>query len=320
MRSKKGEGTESLTTNIVKDLLKYVATAVLGALVAFVITVANRLPARALKVSPAGIHILRGPTLTCDESTFISQTLNRFLNNEIPVPACDTLLTKPEVERLLDGLQRARMTWNTDRIRWLTEAKTKVDAIGIAPEKSDLRIHSQVIKAVSDLVYIREQLPTEVSGRELQLWTHNRLVEAITALNAEVAHIDLLATSLKASIPGKERIHVEMFFVVTNSSDVEFFLPTKCTLTTGSGSFPAVLEKLEGPGFPVSALVYVPVLPGRGQLMKFSTADEDSNRFANEVGRSSTKAESQLQCELPDGSKISSTSFNAAKFTVVTGT
>jgi len=121
MTSKKPSG--GVKPDLIKNIAAYVATGILGAAVTYGITELNRLPSRALTILPAGIHLIEGPNISCDDTEFIAARVNAYVDPEVKIPPCGALLSKTQVAELVEGLQAARQFYQSERINFFQSAK-----------------------------------------------------------------------------------------------------------------------------------------------------------------------------------------------------
>jgi hypothetical protein len=299
---------------LLTEIIKYASTALLGAVVAFATTSFNRLPSRALTVLPAGIHVLQGPILACSDQTFITGEVNEYLDTNILPPPCDVLLSRNQVNALKSELDRAKTVYLNERISPFRTALDRLQEVEHHPPQDEAHFHSRVLQAVANLVYISKHAPAGVPAHDLLLLLEKDVSTALTSVNTEVDHIRRILDVMEGKQLDTLRDHLELYFVVDNSSDIEFYLPTHCSLSADDKKIQMVLENTKNDEIPVSSLVYLPILPGRGKLLKYSldnagAAPLDSPDFES-VKRAS------LNCTLPSNKVITSPVFQPAKFTV----
>jgi hypothetical protein len=308
-------GSKKLFDNARADLLKtfatYVGTGLLGAAVTFGITELNRLPSRALTILPAGVHIVEGPTVSCDDTQFIVARINPYVDAEVKIPPCDVLLSKSQTADLVEGLLAAKQYYQAERIHFFQLAKSRLDGIAKNPPQSDEKLKEATLAAIGDLQYISAHAPKDLSGRALLQWAQARIDTVLSDVREEFGRIDSIVTGLRGGNAQQAR-HTEFYFVATNASDVEFYISTGCILRQNDVSARVVLEKVDRDDILSAALVYMPVLPGRGKLMKYTPRDEKEL-----AALLSTKSIIKLSCTLASGKTIETKEFDPAPFVSV---
>jgi hypothetical protein len=302
------KSAEGVKPELIKNIAAYVATGILGAAVTYGITAFNRLPSRALTILPAGIHILEGPTISCDDTQFIVARVNSYVDQDVKVPPCDVLLSKTQADDLVDGLQAAREYYKSERIQFFQQAKSRLAAIAKNPPQPDQKLKEATLAAIGDLQFISAHAPTDLNGASLLQWSQARVELVLTDVSAEFDRIKSILAGLKgeSAQPAK---HTEFYFVATNASDVEFYISTGCAMRRDDTSVPIVLEKVDRDDILSGALVYIPVLPGRGKLMKYTPRDENQT-----VALLSPKSRIYLVCTLANGGTIRTKEFDPTAF------
>jgi hypothetical protein len=300
--------------DLLLDIVKYIAIALLGAIVAFVTTSFNRLASRALTILPAGIHVLQSPILACADQTFITGEINEYLDTNIRTPPCDVLLSRTQINDLKAELGRAKTVYLSERIGPLSTALDHLQKVARQPPQNEKEFRSQVLQAVANLVYISNHTPQGVPPHELLIYLEKDVSRALKEVNVELDHMQSIIASVEGKEPSALKDHLELYFVVNNSSDIEFYLSTRCSLSTDGMETQLKLEDLKSDEIPVSSLVYLPILPGRGKLLKYSPDPKGSQSMKN-LDLSSVKNAS-ISCSLSTDKVIKSRGFNPQKFTV----
>lgn len=306
MSSKKLFGDVKL--DFLKTIAAYVGTGILGAAVTYGITEFNRLPSRALTILPAGIHIMEGPTVSCDDTQFITARVNPYVDPEVKIPPCDVLLSKTQAADLLGGLQAAMQFYQSERIHFFQLAKSRLAAIAKNPPRPEEKLKEATLAAIGDLQYISANAPKELNGTSLLQWAQTRIDTALSDVGAEFDRIKSIMTRLRSGDAQQAR-HTEFYFLATNASDVEFYISTGCVLQHANVSARLVLEKVDRDDILSAALVYMPVLPGRGRLMKYTPRDEKDL-----VALLSPKTTIGLSCTLASGRTIETKEFDPTPF------
>ena len=297
MTSKKPSG--GVKPDLIKNIAAYVATGILGAAVTYGITELNRLPSRALTILPAGIHLIEGPNVSCDDTEFIAARVNAYVDPEVKIPPCGALLSKTQVAELVEGLQAAR--------QFFQSAKSKLAAVAKNPPQSDRELREATQAAIADLRFISANVPTDLNGRALLQWAQARVDLVLADVGTEFHRIDAILNGLRGEGAQRSR-HTELFFVATNASDVEFYISTSCVLRHDDRVARIVLEKVDRDDILSGALVYVPVLPGRGKLMKYTPRDE------KQIVPLLSATKIQLVCTLANGKTIKTKEFDPTPF------
>ena len=299
---------------LLSEVVKYGVTASLGAIVAFAWTAFNRLPSRALTVLPAGIHQLRGPTLPCPDKTFITGEVNEYLETNIETPPCDVLLSRNQIKDLTAELERAKAVFLKERIEPLKTALDNLRKVQSNPPKEEGEFQSRLRQAVANLVYISRHAPKGIAARDLLPHLEKDVSDALADVSQELNHMQQIAEVIGGRVPQALKDRTEMYFVVDNSSDVEFYMTTHCSLAADGKELALVLEDTKNEEIPTSALVYLPILPGRGKLLKYSSQKgaEDPER---NVDLKPVK-EASLHCLLSTNKTITSRPFEPERFTV----
>jgi hypothetical protein len=306
MTSKKMFGDVKL--DFLKTIGAYVGTGILGAAVTYGITELNRLPSRALTILPAGIHIIEGPTVSCDDTQFITARVNVYVDPEVKIPPCDVLLSKTQAADLVEGLQSAKQYYQSERVHFFQLAKSRLDVIAKNPPQTEQKLKEATLAAIGDLQYISAHAPTELNGTSLLQWAQTRIDSVLSDVGAEFDRIGSILTRLRGEGSQQAR-HTELYFVATNASDVEFYVSTGCAMRHDNLSARVVLEKVDRDDILSAALVYVPVLPGRGRLMKYTPRDE------KEIDALlSPKSKIELSCTLASGRTIQTKEFEPTPF------
>jgi hypothetical protein len=306
MTSKKLSG--EVKFDFLKTILTYVGTGILGAVVTYGITAFNRLPSRALTILPAGIHVIEGPTVTCDDTQFITARVNAYLDTDVKIPPCDVLLSKTQADDLLEGLEAAKKFFQSERLHFFQLAKSRLATIAKNPPQPDQKLREAILAAIGDLQYISAHAPKDLDGPSLLQWAQTRIDTALHDVGEEFARLDFILTQLKGGGVQQAK-HTEFYFVATNASDVEFYVSTGCSLEHGNQASHVVLEKVDRDDILSSALVYMPILPGRGKLMKYTARDEkDLSTLL------SAKGAIKLSCNLANGRTIETKEFDPAPF------
>ena len=303
---------EATKKSLWSEIVKYSATGLLGASVAFATSWYHRLPSHALTVLPAGVHVMEGPSLSCAEKTFLTGDVNEYLDTPIMTPPCDVLLSHSQVTDLLADLARVKDVYRQEREAPMKAALDGLLAIEAKPPKGDAAIRKATIEAIANLVYIRNHVPEGVSGTELLPLMKKEVTRVLTDVQSEMSRMDQIRDEMNQKTAGKTLKHIEFYFVVTNSSDVEFYFPRTCTLSTDSDTWPVVLEKLEGDGIPIEALTYVPMLPGRGRVFKYSV-EKSKAAEADKLTQGEVK-DASLSCTLNDNTVVNSSHFSFDRF------
>jgi hypothetical protein len=294
--------------DLIKGIAAYVATGILGAAVTYGITELNRLPSRALTIVPAGIHILEGPTITCDDAEFIKARMNAYIEPEVNVPPCDVLLSKSQVVDLVEGLQAGRKYYQSERIHFFELARSRLAAIAKSPPKPDQKLKEAILAAIGDLQYISAHAPRDLNGTALLQWAQTRIDTVLIDVGAELGRINSILNGLRGEGAEQAR-HTELYFVATNASDVEFYISTSCILRRDASSAKIVLEKIDRDDILSGALVHIPILPGRGKLMKYTPRDEKQV-----LTLLSPTNRIRLDCALASGNTIETKEFDPAPF------
>ncbi len=297
--------------DLLKNIAAFVGTGILGAAVTYGITEFNRLPSRALTILPAGIHIIEGPTVGCDDTQFIIARVNPYVDPEVKIPPCDVLLSKTQAAEIGEGLQAAKQFYQSERIHFFQLAKSRLAAIAKNPPQSEQKLKEATLAAIGDLQYISAHAPKELDGTSLLQWAQTRIETVLSDVSAEFDRIDSILTKLRNGGAQQSR-HTEFYFVATNNSDVEFYISTGCALRHDNLSAEVVLEKVDRDDILSAALVYIPVLPGRGKLMKYTPRDEKQI-----VALLSPKSAIELICTLASGSTIETKKFDPTPFLAV---
>jgi hypothetical protein len=304
----------NLEKGLIPEILKYAATAGLGAIAAFAVTVFNRLPSRALTVLPAGIHVLRGPILACKDQTFITGEVNEYLDTNIMTPPCDALLNRSQASELVAELNRARDVYINERQEPLKSALNQLRQVEQHPLADERVYRSHILQAVANLVYISRHAPSGVSNSDLLSVLKTDVSAALKNVNSELDHMGQISDGMQGKDPKALENHTELYFVVDNSSDIEFYMPTHCSLATDSQAFPLSLESIDNGEIPVSSLVYLPILPGRGKMLKYSLTIGGDQSATQPNLKSVRKA--FLQCRISTGKIVNSPNFEPEDFTV----
>ena len=303
------KSNRDVKSDLLKSIVAYAATGILGAAVAYGITALGRMPSRALTILPAGIHVIEGPAVTCEDTEFIAARVNPYVDPEVKTPPCGVLLTKAQAADLVQGLEAASQFYQSERIHYFQLARTRLAAIAKAPPQPDQKLKDAVLSSIGDLQYISEAAPRTLDGASLLPWAVTRIDTVLTDVSAEFDHIKSTLAGLKGA--GVEAKHTEFYFVATNASDVEFYVSTSCTLRNNDLTARLVLEKVDRDDILSSALVYVPLLPGRGKLLKYTPTEE------REVAKLlSLKGTVSLTCTLASGKAIETKAFDPAPFLV----
>jgi hypothetical protein len=306
MTSKKRFG--DVKFDFLKSIAAYVGTGILGAAVTYGITAFNRLPSRALTILPAGIHIIEGPIVSCDDTQFIIARVNAYVDPEVKIPPCDVLLSKAQADDLVEGLQAAKQYYQSERINYFQRAKARLTAIAKNPPQSEDKLKEATLAAIGDLKYISASAPNELNGTSLLQWAQSRIDNVISDVSAEFVRIESILNKLRDGGTQQAR-HTEFYFLATNASDVEFYVSTGCTVQQASLSAKVVLEKVDRDDILYTALVYMPVLPGRGRLMKYTPRDEKEIEALL-----SKKGSIELICNLSNDRTIETKEFDPVPF------
>jgi hypothetical protein len=311
--------SERPVKGLLQEILKSVLIALLGAAGAYSLSVYRRLPSRSLTILPAGIHIVPGPKLACNDTQFIVASINQFLEPEIAVPSCDTFLEPDMVRHLLAEMDRAKNVWDSDRLGALRPTLASLQAVKPSG-LSDAQLRKQVQDILSALEFISRDVPLASSGREQLTWALNRVGNAVNTLSQERREMDHISSVLRGDDQSRLAEHLELYFVVTNASDIEFYFPTRCMFFDGVNNLSVAVEQLGDAKLPTQALAYLPVLPGRGQLIKFAPQDEFHNSVAPATIRlllaPQPPTRAILNCELPNGTRVASSTFGTKQFTI----
>ncbi len=305
--TKAKEKPHSLKPELMKSLAAYVATGLIGAAATYAYSALNRLPSRALTIVPAGIHLIEGPTLSCDDAEFIKGRVNVYLDPEIAVPPCDTLLSKQQASQLAEGLGTAKTYYQSERISFFQKSLSRLSEIAKAPPSSDQKLRDNTMAAIGDLEFISRRAPANLDGPALLLWAQQRVSSVLNDVSAEFSRIEEIVTRLRGQGAQQAR-HTEIYFIATNASDVEFYIATSCSVVRAGSNIPIVLEKVDHDEVLSGALVYIPVLPGRGKLMRYTPKDE-SQMYALE---SPTKI--LMKCGLASGKSVETAEFDPVPF------
>lgn len=138
-------------------------------------------------------------------------------------------------------------------------------------------------------------------------WAQARVDLVLADVSAEFRHIDVILTGLRGEGAQPSR-HTELYFVATNASDVEFYISTSCNMRNDKTTVRIVLEKVDRDDALSGALVYIPVLPGRGKLMKYTPRQE------KEITTLLSAAKTQLECTLANGKLVKTAEFDPTRF------
>lgn len=306
-----------MARKLIFEATKYLLTGALGALIAFTYASLNRLPARSLSVLPAGAKLFQTVQLTCSETQFISEELNTFLTDEIKVPPCNIPLD-PEVSGMLTReLERARATWEITRVQFLTGILRQLNELQADPPRGQ-DLGRGVEEIIEQTFYISQDFPNDVSGAEQLRWALRRVNTAVSNLNEEMTQLLRLLRVVSSEDRSRSTNVLSLFFVATNTSDIEYYYPTQCQLEVNAGgdqaqSVEARLVSLSKSDLPVEDLKYIPLLPGRGQLMEFSILPPE-DLFENlETAVRDGVVSSKLVCQLASG-ELSTRTFNLGRF------
>jgi hypothetical protein len=260
--------SHNLRTDLMRDVLKYVVTGAVGAALAFGYTAFNPLPGRALTIVPAGIQVAHGGVIKCEDAAFISETVNAILTDEIAVPACGAAIDSKQLSRVANELLRAKAEWDgaDGRIAFFRRGLDKLSALKSKTGLSQTAVSQQSTVIISDYPRIRSALPASLNGRSRLDWGLDQLSEAHNDSVKESARMAALSTALVAEVSQSDR-HLDVYFLVTNSADVEFYFPTKCNLQVRDlvAPLPAQLEQLGESQSPVSQLAFVPASSAANQ-------------------------------------------------------
>jgi hypothetical protein len=222
--------------NVKRDFLKtiatYVGTGILGAAVTYGITEFNRLPSRALTILPAGVHIIEGPTVSCDDTQFIIARVNSYVDQEVKIPPCDVLLSKTQVDDLVEGLQAAKQYYQSERLNVFQSARSRLVAIAKNPPHSEEKLREATLTAIGDLKYISADAPIGLTGTPLLQWARTRIDRVINDVSGEFARMESILNRLRNGDAEQAR-HTEFYFLATNASDIEFYISTGCTVQQG---------------------------------------------------------------------------------------
>ncbi len=313
---RKHEG-ESLEHKLWMEVLKYVAVGLLGAAVATVVTWFNRLPSRSLTLLPAGIQVRTDPELTCDETGFLSQTVNRYLNDEISVPVCESPLAPTAIAKLISELRGAVQEFKAQRLAYLEPASARLHKLN-PDAMADKILAKAVVASVADLEYLSRDLPVQLSGREQFDWAFKNVDDSVATVHMNIDRMEAISQRLNGKANGPSLRHVELFFLATNTSDVEFYFPTRCSVKIGESDYEVRIEQLGESRLPIGSMRYVPLLPGRGQAIRFGpfgSADHAAMdaKLADDL---SSDRDAHINCQLGDGHQVSSTVFRPRLFLV----
>lgn len=299
--------------DLLKTIVAYSATGLLGAAFAYGVSAFDRLPSRALTILPAGIHVIDGPILGCDDAEFIQSRVNAYVDPAISLPMCDLLLSKAQADALVQGLASARQFYQAERLRYFQLAQARLAAIAKAPPTPDQQLRQSVLAAIGDLQYISQQTPEGLTGTALLVWAQGRVDTVLTDVTKEFGRIQSILNKIGGG--GARAQHTEFYFVATNASDIEFYVSTSCEVRENKRSARLTLEKVDRDDVLSSALVYVPLLPGRGKLLKYAPQNEK-----DATALLSSKGTAVLSCTLASGKAIATKSFDPTPFTVTEST
>jgi len=292
--------------DLLKSVVAYAATGLLGAAVAYGATVLGRLPSRALTILPAGIHILEGPVVSCADTEFIEGRVNPYVDPEVKLPPCGVLLSKSQAGDLVQGLGAAQQFYRSERIQYFQSALARLATIEKA-SPPDPKLKSGVLAAIGDLEFISKGAPDGLDGPTLLKWAQTRVQGVLTDVTSEFERIKAILAKLQGG--DAQARHTEFYFVVTNASDVEFYISTACNVRQGASNVGLVLEKVDRDDVLSAALVYAPMLPGRGKLLKYTPRDEKQVTTLL-----SSKEPVTLACALASGNTIETKKFDPTPF------
>jgi hypothetical protein len=276
-------------------------TGLIGAALAYIYTSIGRLPSHALTMLPAGVQVAKVGKLSCDEAQFLSEVVNNYLTDEIAVPGCDEALTGERLPHLVGELERARVFWKSDRLDFFDTVLTQLADIKKAPSADAKGTGRRVRDVVSQMKYIASELPSDREGPALLDWAIKRVdaikQDATGDYNRLKALVDAFSDPRKGRVTPK---FLNISFVATNTSDIEFYLPVRCMLILPTPMVMSATLVRTSSLDDAEGLAYVPLLPGRGQIMKFKAAIPSAQVDA--VLRAlHAKGLSELRCSLPDG-------------------
>jgi hypothetical protein len=171
-----------------------------------------------------------------------------------------------------------------------------------------------VRQAVANLVYISRHAPNGIAARDLLPHLEKDVSDALADVNRELNRMQQIAGLIGGKDPQTLKDRTEMYFVVDNSSDIEFYMTTHCSLAADAKELPLVLEDTKNEEIPTSALVYLPILPGRGKLLKYSFGEGAQGSETSQDLKPVKQA--TLRCSLSSNKTITSRAFEPEKFTV----
>jgi len=300
------------------EVFKYVGTGIIGAAVVYGYTLYQRLPQRAITTFPAGAQVFDSVVPRCDETLFMAETVNTYLTTEFEVPPCEEPLRPVQRRRLVNDLKRSHMTWDNERLVYLRKAHDQLTELRARGTLSDRFLRAEIRRILDDLAWISRDLRADLRGAEQLEWASRRVSEALHNVSAERDHIVEFVEVYQGHRSERLLNYFELFIVVSNASDVEHYFPTQCTLDVGGGetAMSLVLDLADAGGqpLPVKSLAYIPLLPGRGQLLRL-TKRVDPGSASRLRGALQAAIMTTVTCELVSG-RVHSRPFDLSRFAV----
>lgn len=318
MQTRQKKEPQSLWRDLAREAAKYIVTGLIGASAVLLYTCYRRLPGRSLTISPGGARVVIGSSVTCKERQFIAETLNAFLTDEIRVPPCNTLLDQDRRQLLKEDLERAYMTWHSQRTVYFEESSTQLHDLESQRGISNAKLRGLIIGIIGSFRYIANELPPGLEGSDLLKWATTRVDGQLSTFRQDEANIRAILSAVSGGDQKRSVYQLELFFLATNMSDVEYYVPTRAALTVTQRSktrqVPIQLEQYGETHLPIQSLRFVPVQPGVGQLLRFSTplSANAANDFLLAV-KMKESMPAKFTASLPTGT-VSSKQFDLIQF------
>jgi len=309
---------DSLLRELAREAAKYVVTGLIGASAVLAYTCYRRLPSRSLSVSPGGARIVVGAEITCLQREFIAETLNAYLTDEIDVPPCTTALDQDRRQLLKEELERAYMTWHSQRTVHFEEQSAELHKLARQQGMPNLQLRGRIISIIGSFRYIANELPPGLEGQDLLNWAITRVDGQLATFQRDENNIRSIVSAVSGKDTKQSIYELEMFFLVTNTSDVEYYIPTRAVLDVEGDRLPQEfalqLEQLGETTLPLRSLRFVAVPPGMGQLLRFrAPLTEPIAQTLVTAVKARRHVAAKLRASLPSGT-ISSDTFELSQF------
>ncbi len=271
------ETQKSLRRVVFEELTKYVVVGSAAASAAYFWTTWNRNPDRALAALPAGAVTFEAATLTCDETAFMSETVNMNISTNLTIPDCNEPLDPDTMSTITNELKSATSVWKNERISYLEKARDRLTALNSQPEifDDDGKLKAEVELILSDLRYIFQSLPRQLNGRGQLDWGIRNTSNGVDNLKRELTQIEELIQVCSGQVINRLERQFQFYLVVSNSSDIGQFVSTHCHMTMIRKEGPNLQLKLEIVGvgdetLPKTKLAYYPINAGQALMIKLN--------------------------------------------------